>query len=454
MQSNPIQQRIELICEKWEDAKVNTRARLVLIRCQPDETEMVDTFYTYMIGTDTPIMDIAFHFDSECYDPKHFSKSLLAELEEIMHIWNNSEKDSSIEFVPVPWQADYSMQNDKNPALMFVKNFNALAKEMNLSDGLFAVAVFKGLSNDKNLNVWFKDALEAGINPAVKFLFHDTVANPVFEELAIKCTPQITTIPINLNMPQAMEQVAAMGDPNDPATAYRQSFMKMMNAISAGNETKAEKWGKECIKTATQFITKDPYWILQVVVVYIALANDKIRYIKKDEALAYANKAVETATASKTYFENDIVSQLMAQAVMFRGTVFFINCNRTEACTDFSFAFETYKQQGNMPLAIEACRMAGESALKSGQKDYAAKILSDGARLGNTIDAEAAAGTTYAGVLDLLLQTNHVTNISMQELNEIALPIYGPDWLDKVRNWKQIPDNVTLKKKELEAAEN
>ena len=454
MQSNPIQQRIELICEKWEDAKVNTKARLVLIRCQPDETEMVDTFYTYMIGTDTPIMDIAFHFESECYDTKHFSKSLLAELEEIMHIWNNSEKDSSIEFVPVPWQADYSLQNDKNPALMFVKNFNALAKEMNLSDGLFAVAVFKGPVNDKNLNLWFKDALEAGINPAVKFLFHDTVANPVFEELVLKSNSQIITIPINLNMPQAMEQVAAMGDPNDPATAYRQSFMKMMNEISAGNESKAEKWGQECIKTATQFISKDPYWIMQVVVVYIALANDKIRYRKKDETLAYAQKAVETAAASKAYFENDIVSQLMAQAVMFRGTVFFINGNRMEACTDFSVAFDTYKQQGNMPLAIEACRMAGESALKSGQKDYAAKILSDGARLGNTIDAEAAAGTTYAGVLDLLLQTNHVTNISMQELNEIALPIYGPDWLDKVRNWKQIPDNAALKKKELETAEN
>jgi hypothetical protein len=40
----------------------------------------------------------------------------------------------------------------------------------------------------------------------------------------------------------------------------------------------------------------------------------------------------------------------------------------------------------------------------------------------------------------------------MQELNETAVPIYGPDWLDKVRNWKQIPDNAALKKKGTESS--
>ena len=76
MQSNPIQQRILLMCEKWEDAKKNTEARIINIRCQPDEDDMVDTFYAYMIGVDSPVTDIAFHFDSSCSDIKQFSSSL------------------------------------------------------------------------------------------------------------------------------------------------------------------------------------------------------------------------------------------------------------------------------------------------------------------------------------------------------------------------------------------
>lgn len=454
MQSNPIQQRIELICEKWEEAKKYTAARIVLMRCQPDETDMVDTFYTYMIGVDTPILDIAFHFDSVCNDQKEFSNSLLLELEEIMDIWNNSEKDSRIDYVPIHWQPDRTLEKDKNPAAMFVHNFNALAKEMALPEELFTVAIFKASSSGKDIIPWLKAATEASISPAVKFLIHDTIAKPFYDDLVLASGPALTTIPLNLNMPKAMEQVAAMGDPNDPATGYRVAFMKMMNEMSAGNENKAEESGHECIKIATQHIGKDPYWITQVIVIYIALANDKIRYKNKEATLDYANKAVETATASKAYFEDNISSQLFAQAIMFRGSVLFIHEKSREAYTDFSAAFELYSSQGNTPLAIEACRMAGESAIKSGQKENASKLLTAGTRLGYKMNAETAAATTYAGILDLLLQTNYIAFISLDELDKIARPIYGPDWITTVKDWKKIPDYSSLKKKEMEAAEN
>jgi len=137
---NPIQQRITLIGEKWTDAKKHRAARIVRILCQADETDMVDTFYTYMIAADTPIPDIAFHFDSSCTDIKNFSKDLLEELKEVIDIWNNSIKDDRIPYVPVNWTPDYSITSPSNHAHLFVANFNRLAKEMDLEPGLFAVA--------------------------------------------------------------------------------------------------------------------------------------------------------------------------------------------------------------------------------------------------------------------------------------------------------------------------
>ncbi|HEX5150765.1 MAG TPA: hypothetical protein VFW07_04925 [Parafilimonas sp.] len=454
MQSNPIQQRIELIGEKWEEAKANKDARIIRIKCQADEEEMVDTFYTYMIGTDTPVLDIAFHFDSACNNLNLFSTSLLKELEEVIYIWNNSRKSGNIDYVPVNWAPDYTLQKDKNPATLFVSNFNSLAKKLDLEDGLFTVAIFKRAIYDKDFIVWLQHAIKANISPAVKFLIHDTIAKPFFQKLSIELPLTISTIPLNLNMSKAMEQIASMGDPKDPATGYRREFMKMMNAMSANDENEAEKCGQKCIDIATQNLSKDPYWILQVVVVYNALGNDKIKHKKKPEALAFAHKAVETAIASKTYFDNEVPDVLMAQTLMFRGTVFFIQGDNGNAFSDFNIAFDAYKKQGNMPLAIEACRMAGKTALKNGQKINGIKVLTEGIRFGKNMDQDMVRASTYAGLFELLLQTNYNSFISTEELHGIARHAYGENWSSVINTWQKAPDVSAIKQKEIEAVQD
>src|SRR4030095_3911361 len=441
MQSNPIQQRIDLICDEWEDAKKHSKARIVRIHCQDDESDMVDCFYTYMIGTDSPIQDIAFHFESACLDQREFSESLLKELEEIIYIWNESQKDERIEFVPVHWKADCTSRKDKNPAALFVHNFNMLAKSLALPKDLYTVAIFRSGIVNKQFAAWLKSAMEAEIDSTVKFLIHDTVSQPHFDSLAFDSPFIITTIPLNLNMPKAMEQCAAMGDPNDPATFYRQAFMKMMNAMGAQKEKEAEKWGKECIKQATENLSRDPYWIMQVIVVHVALGNDKMRYKKKDQALEHATKAVEAATAARNSFDNENGSILLAQALMFRGTLLFLDEKWEDAHPDLSEAYTIYKKQGNFALAVEACRMAGKSAMKNSENSRAAEILAEGTKLGKNIDSTIARASTFAGLLEILLETKYTKFISLEEIDEIAMNIYGPDWNKIVNNWKKVNQN-------------
>lgn len=453
MQSNPIQQRILLMCEKWEDAKKNTEARIFNIRCQPDEDDMVDTFYSYMIGVDSPVTDIAFHFDSSCSDIKQFSSFLLDELEEIMNIWNNSEKDERIDFVPVPWTPDRSLQKDRNPAAMFVQNFNMLAKAMHLPQDVYAVAIFKTPGNKSNFITWLNKAVEAGIDASVKFLMYDRVDMPAMDDFMESPGGfTLEMIDLDLNMPKAMEQIAAMGDPKDPATPYRQSFMKMMNAMVAGDENKAEKHAGECLQIASEHVSKDPFWVIQIIVVYTALANDKIRYKKEGATLEYANKALEAARESESFFENNITAGLVAQTIMFRGTVLFMQKRKMEAYADFTLAFDTYTRLGNLIMAVEAARMAGESALDFSDME-AVKILAAGARTGTRLSVEMAASSSYAGVLDRLLETNHSSFISMDEIEQLAKQKYGEDWLAVVKHWKEPPDAATLEAMEKEEME-
>ena len=115
------------------------------------------------------------------------------------------------------------------------------------------------------------------------------------------------------------------------------------------------------------------------------------------------DKAVETANASKEFFSNDTSSTLLAQALMFRGTVTFVEGKPGEAFNDFAIAFKIYREQKNSVLAIEASRMAGMSAFKGGYKIEGIKILADGARLGNTLDPQAGRASTFPGLMELLL---------------------------------------------------
>lgn len=245
-----------------------------------------------------------------------------------------------------------------------------------------------------------------------------------------------------------MEQAAAMGDPNDPATEYRQVFVKMINAMGAGKEKESEKWADECISIASKNLAKDPYWVTQLVVVYIALGTDKIRYKKKAETLGYANKAVETATAAQAYFENGIAAGLLAQALMFRATILFVEKKWDEAYADFSTSFDIYQKQSNMALGIEAARMAGRSAIEGSQKPKGAKILAEAIRLGKQIDDTILKGSSYPGLIELYIQTENTNEMSQTELDGIAREIYGPNWRDVIKNWKKIPEKKGMPKQQ------
>ncbi|NTS43891.1 hypothetical protein HRG84_23625 [Flavisolibacter sp. BT320] len=454
MQSNPIQQRIELIAEKWEESKAQSGASVMCLQCVPDELEMADTFYTYMIAADSPISDIAFHFDARCFDPFLFSQALLEELKEVLHIWNHSAKDDRIEFVPVDWQPDDSFQDHKNPAQLFVHNFNRLADAVGLPEGFFAVAIFRNASLDKSFASWVGHALEAGIDQNIKFLVHELKGEFRYGLQQSKFPDAFHFIPLNLNMPQAMEQVAAMGDPLDPGTAYRHAFMKMINAMGANKELVAEKHGASCLAMATENLSRDPYWLMQVVAVNIALGNDKIRYKKKKETLIYADNAVTAALAAPSYLDKQATETLLSQALMFRGTVQYMQARWGEACTDFSTAFTLYLQLGNMPLAIEASRMGGQCALKSSQKKAGIKLWVAGAKLGEKMDSETARASTYAELLKNLLATDMGEEMAIGELHALAQRIYGEDWAKVIRNPGKTPNEInTTTKAELAAIE-
>lgn len=435
MQSNPIQQRIESVCEQWEDAKKFKSARIVRIQCQPDEHDMVDTFYIYMIGMDTPVMDISFHFDSICRDVNTYSMDLLKELDELISIWNNSEKEKGITHFDINWKANFNINDKKNPALLFVANFNKLADVLDLNDNLFSVAILKSPTSQEQIK-WLKSALDAGISEKVKILIYDSIDDPAYNQFCFSNPLQTTTIALNLNMDKAMEQAAAMGDPKDPATPYRQAFMKMMNAMAKNKETETELHANTCLNIATKNTERDPYWTVQIIVILLMLGNDKLKYKKKSEALDYANHAVKLAGETKGALDDKAEQALSAQALMFRATLLFTNGDYVNSFKDYQTCFSIYSLQNNFHLAVESCRMAGVCANKRTEVGNAAEILCSGFKLAKKVTPPTIKSSTFAGLVDELLKTNYQNYIPNEELEEEGNRIYGSEWHTIVQNWK------------------
>jgi len=440
-ESNPVQQRIEALADKWKEAIEVRKGRIIRLHCNKDELDMVDAFLWYMLGLDSLIDDIAFIIDPFFSGKEAYSRELLAMLEETIREWNETEKKPGIEYIPVDWKPDYSITDSGNPALPFVSNFNELALTLDLEDGRYTVAILPvpHAGMEKEIAAWMESALQAGIAPNVRFLIVDTMENPFYAKLNSRYPEEIVTIVPDFDMSNMMKQVAAMGDPTDPSTPYRISFMNMMEEMKKNNEKKVIREGENCIRIASENAHNNPHWLVQIVVVNIALSNEQLKYKNYRKALQRSDKAVEAAETLPEIMQGGTGMAVVAQARMSRGSVHCFFKKWKEAISDFAVAGEAYNEARNPILALEAYRMAGFCCKRSWENDPLPYLLK-GLRLVPRADKLAMQSGTLPILLKQLLEENYKEEITYEEINEIVSPVLGENWPETVKNILKAPD--------------
>ncbi|SMD44121.1 hypothetical protein SAMN00777080_2736 [Aquiflexum balticum DSM 16537] len=437
--SNPIQQRMDLLLEKWEEATENVDKPLVRIHAEENEKGMIETFHTYLLGTDTGNHDVPIVFDRIFRDEDSFSIGLLKDLNDLISTWNNSNKENlGFEAPPILWTVDFSLRETNNPAYVFIENLNRLSKFLKLGKGKNLVAIFKvTLINLSGFINWLGFILKCEIDPFVKLLIDDTEEEPLFEAFCQKHSSQTITIFPELDMDNAMQQLASMGKPDDPAVNYRKSFVKLMQAISKRNEIEAIKNANECLDIAIENLEKNPYWIGQVIAVYSALANDQIGYKNFQKAIAYASEAVEAAHASGDLIGDEYIEKkFLGQSLMLRGALFTTQKIWDKAIDDFAKSANYYNYTQDHILSIEANRMTAYCYLKNGDRSSACRQLAPTLAIAKHLSAETIQASTFAGVLEILLDSNDQKCVSDHEVEEIGLLYFGKNWMKEIRNWK------------------
>ena len=447
-ETNPIEQRIESIADKWNDVKeTNEEIRVIRLLAKEEEMQMIDAFIWYMVGLDNLIDDIAFILDPLFADEETYSQQLIKSLDSCIKEWNEIPKEEGIEFMPVAWTPDESLTDKKNAAKLFVANFNNIATSLDLEEGVFTVAILTfphEPKKRKEVLSWMENAIKADISPLVRFLIIDTVENPVFKKLADTYVDQVYTLSPDLDMDNVMKQVAAMGDPSDPSTPYRISFVNMMNAMGKDNRKEALSEGERCIRIAKENESRDPNWGIQTVVVYIALANDRLKDKNHEKAQEYADQAIEAADALIDKIDPLVAHAVSGQANMTKAAIYCYTKEWGKAVSFYETAAGRYEKSNNPIMAIEAYRMAGFCSAKS-WGDNTVVYLTAGFRLGESVDKDSLKASTYAVLIRQLLDKSYQDYISYEEIDRIASGVYGEDWEETIKKiWKQSPDAETV----------
>jgi tetratricopeptide (TPR) repeat protein len=438
-ESNPIQQRMDLLVEKWEVVVAQPGVNMVRIHAEDNEKDMVAAFYTYLLGVDTPNRDIPVIFESIYHEDEQYSRSLLKELGDMLDIWNNANADAlAVKPQKVNWAVDYKLIKKDNAAALFIENLNRFAAYLALPKGVNLVAALRvSFVNTQAFTHWLGQALEAGMAPQVKIVFDDTVGRPFYNRFADKHAGQVITLHPKLDMDNAMQQVAAMGNPNDITVQYRQAFVRLTQAIEKRKEKEAEQHAAACIDIATSNIPKNNYWVGQILAVYAALANDQVGYRNFKKAIVYATQGVEAAKkTSELRMDEFVCCKFMGQALMLRASLYTADKQWEKSITDFTLAMEYYIQTNDVILAMEAGRMTGYCNRKFGNIDAACAAWVQALQLSRRIPVHMVKYTTFAGVLEELIGVNHEKFMSREAVEEIAMHVYGNEWMKEVLNWK------------------
>ncbi|MEX6688131.1 hypothetical protein QTN47_11530 [Danxiaibacter flavus] len=430
---------MDLFVEKWEAVAAQTGVNIIRIHALENEKDMVDAFYNYLLGIDTPNHDIPIIFETIFHDEHQYTTALLDELKEMIDLWNNADRSElSIETKNLDWSPDLQLKVNGNPTKLFVENLNSLATHLQLPKGIFLVVILKAsFVESKRFCGWLEHAVEAGMDDKFKIIIDDSVAHPFYNDFADKHPGSVTTLKPDLNMDKAMEQVAAMGNPNDAAVQYRQAFLRMTQGIEQRNEKETKKYAAICIEIAEKNLEKNVYWIGQVIAVYAALANDQVGYKNFKKAIEFATSGVEVAERAKELITDEFIyRKFYAQAIMMRASLYAANKSWQKAIDDFDIACEHYFYTNDVILAMEACRMTGYCHKKSGNNDAACKALTDALTFVQDMPKDIIRYTTFPGIIELLLQINNQKYITNDEVHETARSVYGNDWLKEILNWK------------------
>ena len=425
--SNPITQRLDKMHQLWQRFRAVPETRVCRWLIQPDDKKMVEAFLetTYLESNDA--VDFFLPFYTPFTKVEKYAEALITELNEAVAA---DAEGLSEEGIKLNWPPAPAKESLESPAAQFLYYLQQFALLVPAAEML--VAVLLPTAINKQYGKWLYKFTKLDIPANIRFLVIDAQEEEVLATAAKKASAQIITLPLELDMPNALRQLAAGGNPADPGVKFRKAFLDLSQAAATKNLNEVQR-----LETAPLLICREQGWVPMEIAVHSLVAAAYIGVNRLPEALQRYEQAyglaVQTAAAGE-----GVGLILAVQCRLNLGSVHIARKTYREAAVAYASAAEHAQDAGDNFQVMEAKRMQGFSLEKCSEWEAAFKIEKEALEAAALLDEPVRQNSSLPYLGQSLLELAYRVGYKEEylQLEERLNTLAGPNWQNKLKTAK------------------
>jgi tetratricopeptide (TPR) repeat protein len=414
---NPIAQRLDKLTGLWNDFRALPKGRVCRWVIEPDERQMVEVFLEATYQAHHPVEDLLLPFYTPCTDPAAYSRQLVEELRKQVEADRPALAEAGI---AVAWQPQPARSAHEGAGHL-LRNLQSFAGEV--PDTLL-VAVLMPPETNEAFARWLREVLRTDIPARLRLLVLDPAATEPLAPVAAAFPGPLHSARPALDMPAAMQQLAAAGNPADPGVRFRQAFLALSQAASRPQWAEIQR-----LETLPLAIAREQGWMAMEVAVHCLVAAALIGLKRLPDALDRYERAFGLTSRAAG---DQNAAALGVQCLSSKGSVYLGAGLYPEAAQTFERAGVAAKAAGDPYQLMEALRMQGYCLDKSGQGPRALAVQLAALVAARGVDAQVRRATLpYLGHSLLELAARYGKREDRPRIEQQMNALAGPGWQKK-----------------------
>jgi hypothetical protein len=379
---NPIARIVERLQQQWYDAVTENRdCKIIRWLMKPEEASVIDGFYRLESSPYGSLPEFFVVMLTPFGNYEDFSGQLLSDW---ISIWEN---DPAVKQTQAVWD----VETLKSKLAAADADTHALLKNV-LTDfqkrfcGEDQTLIFtllpQSIADTSMFNYWITELAEE-LPDNVKLSFIDHIdKNYLKKSFSSSKNKSVTLECKDMNLNQAVRQMATSGDANEPEVGFRKCLFEMADGVTSKNASYVDRWGKKALEIAQK--SGDKSFLATAYLVY----GGFLMQLKKEEADDLLGKGIDIAEAE--YGKgNTEYSGVLLQLYGYKSAYQSITGHKAKA-SQWALKQACLAVENNMgAYAVSICRISAQIA-KSAREDTAyMESLKLGYHAGYTMTEEA-----------------------------------------------------------------
>jgi tetratricopeptide (TPR) repeat protein len=366
---NPIEKRLNKVAEEWENLVIHETARLGRFIGSPDDRQLFDTFLKIEDEEEGQVPDLFVRITAPFERADQFVLAALLTLEHKAQAMGEAaaeaEKEEAEKAPPFPrdWQAPKPTPGG-DPADVWMAAVISWVDAYGPFYEAFGFYIDPDtVSSAHEYMRFLYTVAKHPKHPAkARHMVFDDAAQPGLKPLADAERVRIATVPLMLDMPGALNELAEQNDDGSPGGQFRKHYMAAATSAGKGDMSTAAAKGKSALA-----IAEEQKWPGLQVVVHLVLAAGYLGQKGHEPAFTEYEKAHAAANAAKVAGD-PTGPKLELQALAGKAATRVSQGDFERAGREYEIMAQKAEAAGDERMTLEGHRMAGYC--RESLKDY------------------------------------------------------------------------------------